>query len=65
MSNHGSMLTDTDLEAVSGGKDTTVRFKVLGIRFSVSTFDGPNGPITCTTVRGPNGSGGSDCTIPI
>jgi hypothetical protein len=64
MSNHASMLTDNDLEAVSGGMDTTVRFNLFGIRISVSTFDGPNGPITCTTVRGPSG-GGSSCTIPM
>ena len=43
MSNHASMLTDNDLEAVSGGKDTTVRFNLFGIRISVSRFDGPNG----------------------
>ena len=64
MSNHASMLTENDLDAVSGGQDTTVRFKIFGIRISVSTTDGPNGPITCTTVSGPRGSS-HDCTIPM
>ncbi|MBR1187271.1 hypothetical protein [Bradyrhizobium sp. AUGA SZCCT0160] len=65
MSNQASMLTESDLEAVSGGQDTTVRFKIFGIRISISTTDGPNGPITCTTVRGSDGKGSSTCTIPV
>jgi hypothetical protein len=64
MSNHASMLMDNDLDAVSGGQDTTVRFKIFGIRISISTFDGPTGPITCTTVSGSKGSSHS-CTIPM
>ncbi|MET3838299.1 hypothetical protein [Bradyrhizobium sp. OAE829] len=65
MSNHASMLTDNDLDAVSGGKDTTVRFNLFGFRISISTFDTGNGPATCTTVRTPSGRTSHDCTVPV
>ena len=64
MSNHASMLTENDLDAVSGGKDTSVSFSFFGIRISITTFDTPKGTVTCTNIRGPRG-GSHDCTGPM
>ena len=65
MSNHASMLTENDLEAVSGGKDTSVVFKLFGFRISISTFDVGSGPVTCTTIRAPSGRTSHDCSGPM
>jgi hypothetical protein len=64
MTNHISVLTDGELDAVAGG-DSAVHFKIFGIRISITTTDTPNGPITCTSVRGSDGKGSSSCTVPV
>jgi hypothetical protein len=64
-------MTDLDYLAVITSSTTllvmasAVHFKIFGIRIGITVTDTPNGPITCTTVRGPGGKGSSSCTIPV
>jgi hypothetical protein len=65
MTNEISVLTHSELDAVSGGATFAVHLSVFGTKIGITVTDTPNGPQTCTTIRDSSGKGSHNCTMPV
>jgi hypothetical protein len=67
MTSQISVLTDSELDSVSGGTDAkfAVHFSFFGVKVGITVTDTPNGPMTCTSVRDSSGKSSHSCTVPV